>query len=442
MPEGTYRFPKGFLWGTATAAHQVEGQNDNNNWFAWENDPGRIFQGQKAGLACDWWNGRWKEDLTNAAQDGQNSHRFSIEWSRIQPTPDTWNENALDFYREMLKEMRSLGLEPMVILHHFTDPLWIYENGGWENDATPRHFAKFVHRVVIALKDLVNLWITINEPAIYANGGYLEGSFPPGKNSLSSTFKVMRNMLKGHAAAYTIIHELQKDAQVGYSKNYRSLEPSRAWFPPDVWITNFASKSFNDAFSNALVNGKFKFALKKEAVPGAIGTQDFIGVNYYSADKVVFKPFAIKDVFHRRYYPENVQISKTGFIANIPCGMYTALKWAHQFNLPIYITENGVEDFTDGMRPAYIIEHIHQVWRAANSNWRVKGYFHWTQVDNFEWDRGWSQRFGLWGLERKTQKRIRRKSVDLYATICKENGISSEVVRTYAPEIFEKLYPG
>ena len=122
--------------------------------------------------------------------------------------------------------------------------------------------------------------------------------------------------------------------------------------------------------------------------------------------------------------------------------MYTALKWAHQFNLPIYITENGVEDAADRMRPAYIIEHIHQVWRAANSSWRVKGYFHWTQVDNFEWDRGWSQRFGLWGLERKNQTRIRRKSVDLYAAICKENGISSETVRAYTPEIFEKLFPG
>jgi len=442
MPEGTYRFPKGFLWGTATAAHQVEGQNENNNWSVWENEPGRVFQGQKAGLACDWWNGRWKEDLARAAQAGQNSHRFSIEWSRIQPTPDTWNENALNFYREMLKGMRSFGLEPMLTLHHFTDPLWIYENGGWENDDTPRYFAKFVRRVVSALKDQVNLWITINEPAVYANGGYLEGSFPPGKNSLSSTFKVMCNMVKGHAAAYAIIHELQKDARVGYSKNYRGLEPSRAWFPPDVWITNFSSKSFNDAFSNALVHGRFKFALKTEAIPEAIGTQDFIGVNYYSADKVVFKPFAVEDVFNRRYYPENSQVSKTGFIANIPSGMHTALKWAHQFNLPIYITENGVEDSEDKMRPAYIIEHIHQVWRAANFNWRVKGYFHWTQVDNFEWDRGWSQRFGLWGLERKTQKRIRRKSVDLYAAICKKNGINSEAVRTYAPEIFEKLFPG
>ena len=442
MPEGTYHFPKGFLWGTATAAHQVEGQNKNNNWSAWENEPGRIFQGQQAGSACDWINGRWKEDLTNAAQDGQNSHRFSIEWSRVQPTPDTWDENAVGFYREMIKGMRSLGLEPMVTLHHFTDPLWMYENGGWENDAAPRYFAKFIRKTVSTFKDLVNLWITINEPAVYANGGYLESSFPPGKSNIDAAYTVMRNMIKGHAAAYKIIHELHPAALVGYAKNYRGLEPSRPWFPPDRWITNFSSKSFNDAFSNTLVNGKFRFAFKKETIPEAIGTQDFVGINYYSTDKVIFKPFAVKDIFHRRTYPKNAQVSETGFIANVPQGMFKALKWAHKFNLPIYITENGVEDSMDNMRPAYLIQHLHQVWRAANFSWRVKGYYHWSQVDNFEWERGWSQRFGLWGLERKSQKRIRRKSVDLYAAICKENGISSSTVRTYAPDIFGKLFPG
>ena len=441
MPEGTYRFPKGFLWGTATAAHQVEGQNENNNWSAWESEPRRIFQGQQAGAACDWWNGRWKEDLANAANGGQNSHRLSIEWSRIQPTPDTWDESAIDFYREMLKGMRSLGLTPMVTLHHFTDPLWIYEGGGWENDATPLHFATFVRKAVTALKDLTNLWITINEPAVYVFGGYLEGSMPPGKSDFSAAYTVMRNLLKGHAAAYAVIHELQEGAMAGYAKNYRGLEPSRAWFPPDVWFTKFASKVFNDTFSNALEDGRFKFALKKETISEAIGTQDFIGLNYYSTDKVVFKPFAVNDVFHRRYYTEDEDVSETGFIANIPRGMYAALKWAHRFNLPIYITENGVEDSADSMRPAYLVEHLHQVWRATNFNWRVKGYYHWSQVDNFEWERGWSQRFGLWGLELKTQKRIRRKSVDLYAAICRENGISSETVRTFTPEIFDKLFP-
>ena len=441
MPEGTYRFPKGFLWGTATAAHQVEGQNENNNWTSWESEAGRIFEGQKAGRACDWWGGRWKEDMENAAKDGQNSHRLSVEWSRIQPTPDTWDTLALEKYRGILQGMRSLGLEPMVTLHHFTEPLWIYEKGGWENDNTPQHFAKFVHKTADALKDLVDLWVTINEPAVYANGSYLDGSFPPGKKDIGAAFKVMLNMLKGHAKAYRIIHELQPHARVGYAKHYRGFEPSRPWFPPDVWFTKFSHQSFNCSFSDALVTGKFKFAMKKAHIPEAIGSQDFVGVNYYSLEKIVFKPIALKDVFHRRHFPEGAPLSETGFIASVPEGMFAALKWAHQFDLPIYITENGVEDSQDKMRPSYLIEHLHQVWRAANFSWQVKGYYYWSQIDNFEWERGWSQRFGLYGLDVDTQKRTRRKSAALYAAICKENGISSEIARTYTPEIFDKLFP-
>jgi len=441
MPEATFHFPEGFLWGTATSSHQVEGGNTNNNWYAWENEPGRIIHGQKCGLACGWWGGRWKEDLENAARDGQNAHRLSIEWSRVQPAPDKWDQDALEYYRQMLKGMHKLGLKPMVTLHHFTDPLWIYEDGGWENDKTPEFFAEFVRKTVLTLKDLTDFWVTINEPEVYVTSGYIEGSFPPGKSDLNAAFIVLRNLLKGYAAAYKIIHELQPGALVGYAKNYRGFEPSRPWFPPDVWITKFTSGSFNDAFSNALVKGKLKFALKSEMVPQAVGTQDFVGINYYTLDKVVFKPLAFKDVLHRRYFPQGSEMSENGFIANVPRGMAAALKWAHQFKIPIYITENGVEDSKDSMRPSYTIQQLHEVWRAANFNWNVKGYFHWSQVDNFEWERAWTQRFGLWGLDVDSQKRIRRKSVDLYAVICKENAISSDTVRKYAPQAFEKLFP-
>ena len=441
MPQASYQFPKGFLWGTATSSHQVEGGNTNNNWYAWENEPGKIIDGQKSGLACDWWGGRWKEDLENAARDGQNTHRLSIEWSRIQPEKDQWDYEALDHYRQILNGMLALGLKPMVTLHHFTDPLWLYESGCWENDDAPGYFADYVRKVVDGLKDLVDFWVTINEPAVYVTGGYIDGSFPPGKSDLSVAFKVMRNLLKGHAAAYKIIHEIQPHAEVGYAKNYRGMEPSRAWFLPDIWITRFTSSSFNDAFSNALINGCFKFAMKSEYIPQAVGTQDFVGINYYSLDKVVFKPFAFRDVFHRRYYPKGSELSETGFIANLPQGLEAALKWAHKFKLPIYITENGVEDSHDTMRPNYTVRHLHEIWRAANFNWDIRGYYHWSQVDNFEWERGWTQRFGLWGLDVKSQKRIRHKSVDLYACICKENAISSEIVREYAPQAFPLLFP-
>ncbi len=442
MAEAIYRFPKGFLWGTATAAHQVEGQNENNNWYAWENEPGRIQNGDKAGLACDWWNGRWKEDLKKAAQVGQNAHRFSIEWSRIQPSANSWDEKAIEKYRAMIKGMRNLGLEPMLTLHHFSDPLWIYNKGGWENPETANYFATFVRYSVDALQDLVNIWVTINEPAVYTVGGYLGGGFPPGKNDMEKAFLVLANLVRAHAAAYNAIHKLQPHAQVGIAKQYRAMAPSRPWFPPDRWITRFSSKSFNDAFMGPIINGDFKFALKKEHIPEAVGTQDFIGVNYYSQDQIRFKPFAFKDVFQERHFKPGAELSETGFIASVPDGMNAALKWAHQFDLPIYITENGVEDAEDTMRRAYLLQHLRKVWDAANSNWQVKGYFHWSQVDNFEWERGWSQRFGLWGIDPETQERTRRRSVDLYSAICKANGISSEAVREYAPELMETLFPG
>jgi beta-glucosidase len=441
MVKASYQFPEGFLWGTATSSHQVEGGNTNNNWYLWENEPGRVVWGQKAGLACDWWGGRWKEDMQNAADSGQNAHRLSIEWSRVQPKPDQWDEDALGYYREMIGGMRKLGLRPMVTLHHFSDPIWIYENGCWEWEKTISYFSGFVRRVVEALKDEVDLWVTINEPAVYTTGGYIQGDFPPGKKDLGAAFRVMCNLLKGHAAAYRIIHEIQPQASVGFAKHFRAMEPARVWFLPDVWITRFTSWSFNDAFSNAILDGTFHFALKSEKIPEAVGTQDYIGLNYYSLDKVIFKPLAKKEIFHRRFFPEGSQLSETGFFANQPRGMTLALKWARQFKLPIYITENGVEDAPDTMRPDYLVQHLHQVWRAANFNWNVKGYFHWSQVDNFEWERGWTQRFGLWALNAVTQQRQRRGSADLYAEICRMNAIDSETVRKFAPGVFDLLYP-
>ncbi len=134
-------------------------------------------------------------------------------------------------------------------------------------------------------------------------------------------------------------------------------------------------------------------------------------------------------------------MSATNFIANQPLGMFEAVKWGLQFKTPMIITENGIEDPDDRLRPRYLVEHLHQVWRAVNFNYPVKGYFHWTLVDNFEWERGWTQRFGLWELDPETQARRKRPSADLYAEICRENGISSDVVARYTPEVFSKLFP-
>ena len=160
-------------------------------------------------------------------------------------------------------------------------------------------------------------------------------------------------------------------------------------------------------------------------------------------DTVRFDITNYRELFGTRYYPENSDLSDTRFIANIPEGIFDSIKWAVRSypDLPILITENGVEDASDRIRPRYLAQHLHQVWRAVNFNWPVKGYFHWSLVDNFEWERGWTQRFGLWALDEKTQKRTKRPSADLYAKICRENGLSSEMVQKYCPEVFDKLFP-
>jgi beta-glucosidase len=440
MPEGTYYFPEGFLWGTATAAHQVEGRNPNNTWTAWEQEEGRIIDGQTSGLACDWWGGRWREDFDRAQATFQNAHRLSIAWSRIQPAPDRWEETALDYYREMLIGLHSRNIVPMVTLHHFSEPLWVAELGGWENPDIIDLFAAFVEKAVEALSPYCKLWVTINEPDVFALSAYVEGLFPPGKKDLKAAYQVMNHMVRAHAKAYAVIHEIQPEAQVGLAYHYRQFRPA-GWLPMDRWMANLFHTIFNDLFPRTLKDGVFNAVVKKDRIPEAIGTQDFIGLNYYSSDLIRFNLLAKSRMFTTMSFPKDALLSENGFIASQPAGMEACVRWGRQFGKPIYITENGVEDSTDEMRPRYILEHLQSLWRAINDNAPVLGYFHWSLVDNFEWERGWTQRFGLWGLDLETQKRIRRPSVDLYAEICRLNGISSEMVERYAPAALPELFP-
>ncbi len=440
MVKGTYYFPEGFLWGTATAAHQVEGRHTNNNWAAWEAEEGRILNGDKAGLACDWWGGRWREDFDRAQATGQNAHRLSIAWSRIQPSPDVWDEDALDRYREMLMGLRDRKMTPMVTLHHFTDPIWVAEMGGWENEVVVDLFAKFVHKSVQALMPYCNLWVTINEPNVFMVSGYLEGAFPPGKKDLNTALLVMKHMIRAHGKAYDAIHDMQPQARVGVAINYRGFKPASA-SPFDTLAAKALHTLFNDLFPRAIKDGIFNTIIKKERIPEVAGKLDFLGLNYYTTDLVRFAPFARENMYTQRFYPPDAILSETGFIAHLPQVLAESVRWGAKYDLPMIITENGVEDSQDDLRPRYIVEHLYALWRAMNDNLPVEGYFHWSLVDNFEWERGWSQRFGLWGLDLETQARIRRPSVDLYAEICRLNGISADLVEKYAPEALATLFP-
>ena len=439
MVTASFHFPKGFLWGTATAAHQVEGNNTNNNWWKWEQEGHTL---DKSGLACDWWGGRWKEDLDRAAEAGQNAHRFSVEWSRIQPAPDRWDEDALEHYRGVLRGLRERNMTAMVTLHHFTDPLWVSELDGWETTAVVPLFEKFVRKTVEALKEYCTLWCTINEPNVYALEAYMDKKFPPGQSNIFHALRVEANLIRGHAAAYRVIHAIQPEARVGFAHHHRPMQPRHAWFPLDVLERNLHFNVINMAFPSAIRSGVMRTPLGNTRLPEARGTQDFFGLNYYSQDTVAFDLRKPGEFFGRRYYPKGSDVAEGGMNANLPEGLFNSIKWALQFNIPILITENGIEDARDSLRPRYMAGHIHKVWQAVNYNWPVRGYFWWSLVDNFEWERGWSQRFGLWELEVETQARRKRPSADLYAAICKENGLTSEMVKKFCPEIYEGMFPG
>jgi beta-glucosidase len=439
--KAVHSFPETFLWGTATSSYQVEGGISNNDWAQWEQEPGRIHQGQRAGLACDWWNGRWRQDLEWAAEAGQNSHRLSLEWSRLEPEAGTWDEEAVNTYREILTGIRSLGMTPMVTLHHFTNPAWIMAKGDWRDEGAVEHFERYTKRVLDSFGDLVALWVTINEPNVYAYSAYADGVFPPGEKDLRSALRVMINLIKAHARAYRLIHQHQPHAQVGIAHHYRSFKPAPAFHPLNRLVASLRSSIFNSTIPEACATGVVRLPWRRLEVMEAENTQDFFGLNYYTREHTVFDPRAVNQLFGRSYLPPSVELSPTKFIANEPEGFWEALRWAHGFGLPIYVTENGVEDDADSMRPRYIVQHLRKLWKAVNFNWQVKGYFYWSLVDNFEWERGWSQRFGLWRLDPETQERVKRPSADLYAAVCRQRALTSDLVAQYTPELMPLIFP-
>jgi beta-glucosidase len=210
----------------------------------------------------------------------------------------------------------------------------------------------------------------------------------------------------------------------------------------DRLVARLQSRLFNEAFPRAVWSGQLPLPFGQERIPEARGTQDFFGLNYYTTERVAFDLRRAGELFGRRFFPAKAELSPGGFIANAPDGFYAALRWARRFGLPIYVTENGVEDAEDRLRPKYLCQHLQKLWHAVNFNWPVRGYFHWTLVDNFEWERGWTQRFGLWALDPHTQARSGRRSAGLYARICRENGLSSQMVAEYASAALATIFPG
>ncbi len=440
MAEATFHFPPDFRWGCATAAHQTEGNNTNNDWWAWEQVEGHIAEGARSNLACDGWR-RAEEDFDRAAAMANNAHRLSVEWSRIEPREGYFDDQALGRYRAMLRALRERGMEPLVTLHHFSSPLWLAELGGWEYPRVIPLFERFVARVVEALGEFCDFWCTINEPNIYALLGYVQGVFPPGKHDLGAAMRVSRHMLRAHAAAYRRIHALQPHARVGLAHNYRIFDPANPRSALDRLVARLQDRIFNEAFLVPLERGRWLLPMGFGPAPGLRGTLDWVGINYYTRDVVAFDRSCPSELYGRRFHGPDAELLDGGYGEMYPQGIVRAVRRAARAGLPIYITENGIPDADDDQRPRALVTHLHQLWGIIQGCYPVMGYFHWTLVDNFEWAAGWTLRFGLIELDPATQVRTPRPSAALYGDICRANAITPEIIDAHVPELRPILFP-
>jgi beta-glucosidase len=359
--------PTEFLIGCATSSHQIEG-GQRNDWTRWE-DAGKTRD--RSGAACDSWN-RWREDLRCLKELGANAYRFSVEWSRLEPEEGAWDVAAAARYREMLQEMRAAGLRTMMTLFHFTLPLWVADRGGVEWAGGEEAFARFASRVAREVGE-PDLWCTINEPNVYAYHGYLKAIFPPGVTSFARTVKVMRGLNRWHARAAAALREAGSKAPVGIAHHMRAMDPLRRWNPMDYLAMGVSDRLFN-------------------GIPeGTFAQSDYIGLNYYSRDfiatgRVLTAKDGEKNDLGWEVYPE---------------GLYRCLKRLARFGKPIYVTENGICDAAGEKRARFIREHVLQLERARYEHVDVRGYFHWSLLDNFEWAEGYAPRFGLYSIDRR-----------------------------------------
>jgi beta-glucosidase len=416
------QFPEKFLWGTATAAHQVEGGNHANDWWAWEQVPGHIKNADRSDRACEHFE-RYASDFDLLRSLHQNAHRFSLEWSRIEPAPGEFSAPAIAHYRDVLRALRDRGMEPVVTLHHFTNPSWIARAGGWDAPETAEYFARFAARVTDELGSLARLWITINEPTVIAYQGYLRGEWPPGRRDLGAATRVLVNLLRAHWLAYERVKSRHPELQLGLAHHLRLFDPARRFMPQDRAVAAVFNRVFNVTMLKSLRLGRLVLPLTRAGrAGGPRQSQDFIGLNYYTRELVKFNHHYRAELFGERILPANAPRSDLGWEL-YPQGLYRILRSLAREGLPIYVTENGIADSRDAMRREYLVTHVSAMLRAILAGAPVRGYFHWTCFDNFEWAEGYSAKFGLIACDPMTQERRPRPSARLYAEICRLNGL-------------------
>ncbi len=392
-----------FLWGAATSHHQVEGGAPDaiepSDWSDWTRTPGKIADGSSADDACGWWRGQAERDLSLARSLGHTAHRMGISWARIEPAPGRFDERALDRYEAILRHARGLGLATSVTLHHFTLPRWLAARGGFAREESVERFAAYSARAVRRLDPHVTHWATINEPSVYAMMAFGGKKWPPGAGSPLAQFRVLARMLRAHRAAFRAIRRAVPSASVGIVLNAPAFDPDRPERRRDRAVAFAQDHAFTGAVLRALE---------------AHQELDWLGLNYYGRYRVRFDAGAAPLLFGRHVQENSIRHGEVDWGEPHAEGLTRLLVRFSALGKPVFVTENGVFDRADELRQRYLVDHVRAVREAIAQGADVRGYFHWSLLDNFEWAEGYTTPFGLVEVDRASGERRPRESARLY----------------------------
>ncbi|HAZ29585.1 TPA: glycoside hydrolase family 1 protein [candidate division WWE3 bacterium] len=397
-PQDFGKFPADFVWGTATSAFQTEGNNTKSDWWAWENstDSQETKPLDKSGAASDSYD-NYEVDLDLCKELNTSAVRLGIEWARIQPEPNRFDTKEIEHYRAVLRAAKARNLKTFVTLYHFTIPTWFAQKGGWLNLQAPMLFAEYARACVLEFKDLIDVYITINEPQVYALMAYTVGTWPPNQRNLLKASIVQLNLIRAHVKAHKEIKKVV-NTPVGIAKNI-------VWFQKSPRSSNILD----------VLYAKFRFWLNCGFFfDQVIKKCDYIGLNYY---------------FTTQY--NNLRVdNEDDFNSDIgwwiyPRGLYNTLLKLKKYSLPIYITENGLANALDEKRSRFIYEMLLQCLLAIKAGVELKGYFYWSLIDNYEWHQGFWPKFGLIEVDRfQNMARVPRPSFYYYSKICQSGNIN------------------
>ncbi|WP_256759621.1 glycoside hydrolase family 1 protein [Cohnella sp. WQ 127256] len=431
-----FNLPHSLLLGSATASVQIEGGDITNNWYRFC-EQGKVKDGTHCIVADDHWN-RYEEDIELMKQLNHKVYRMSIEWSRIEPERGKYLEEPLIHYRAEIQKLLDNNIQPLVTLHHFSQPIWFEDMGGWTNPQSVACFTCFAEKVVSYLGDLVAEWITINEPNVYLESTYSSAIFPPEKPSIIHYFKGLRNMTASHIEAYKRIHDIREKmgfdtgTKVGVALHIRVFDVQKVSFLSKL-SQQLLEHSFHILFLEGMINGKFMFPIGFGGYPYGKGIYcDFFGVNYYSRDIVAFSWNPLR-LFAELQVNKGSEINDMGWEI-YPEGLYRICrKYWDIYAKPIYITENGICDATDEQRAAFIYDHLKVISRLVEEGVPVERYYHWSLMDNFEWDEGLQRRFGLIEVNYETQERTIRRSGQFYGELARECKVTDAMIEKFLP---------